>query len=143
MKVLSDNFVIRSRCALSLLLVVTLVALALGVSSCQHTRPEAEVWDFGQPGVGKILVFIGGDVKHPGRYYLDDSANLDSVLTVFGGWGGQGDFGGAPPYKVTLSREQDGKMGQVVYRFRKMSASERQAVRLSDGDKLFFNVSIF
>ena len=118
-----------------------LIAFAFCVASCRHTRPEA--WDFGQPGVGKILVFIDGDIRHPGRYYLDDGANLDSVLSVFGGWGGRGDFGGAPPFKVTLQRERDGKIERLDFRFQKMSASERQAVRLSDGDQLVYHVTIF
>ena len=117
-----------------------LIAITVCFASCRHT-PQGQVWDFGQPGPGKILVFIDGDVKNPGRYYVDDGANLDSVLSVFGGWGGRGD-GGAPPVTVTVQRERDGKLERVNYRFRKMSASERAAVRLRDGDQLYYHVTI-
>jgi len=121
----------------------TLLALTVCILSCTHMpQNQSRVWDFGQPGPGKICVVIFGDVKYPGRYYLDGGANLDSVMSVFGGWGGHGDFGGAPPRTVTLQRERDGKIERVNYRFIKMSASERQAVRLSDGDMLIYRVTI-
>lgn len=119
-----------------------LIAVAVCLVSCTH-GPKGQTWDFGQPGPGRIVVFIDGDVKHPGRYYLHAGANLDSVLSVFGGWGGQGDFGGAPPSKVTLQRKQNGKLERVDYRFPRMSTSEREAVRLRDGDQLLYHVSVF
>src|SRR4051812_5909887 len=121
----------------TLLVSARLLLLMFLSSGCAQTKladlttaqptPKVERQSYGEPGPRKIAVIISGDVKHPGKYYLDDGANLDSVLSVFGGWGARGD-GGAPPTKATLTRMKTGVAEKTSYRFWKMTKEEREAV---------------
>ena len=120
--------------------------MAVVASGCMHARNSLSVPDvnapwrgFGHPGTGSIAIIIDGEVKYPGTYYLENRQNLDSILTVFGGWSSSAEAGYLP-LSVTLHREQSGRTNIHEYFFRKqMSAKHRMAVGLRDGDKLTFN----
>jgi hypothetical protein len=116
--------------------------------SCRHTEQHALIsshvlpWaGFGTSGAGKIMVEVGGrDLQHPGSYYLDDGANLESVYYSFGGWYVQGDSPYWPPVKVILSHS-DGT--RTIYRISKMTKEEKESVRLKDGDRLIYEHTTF
>jgi hypothetical protein len=127
-----------------------LLALAVCIVGCQHTqekaverKPDLPWGGFGEPGVGKICVFVGGDIKHPGLYYLIEGASLDSVYYSFGGWGGHGDFGGTPPLRVSITRNMDGAQSKQYYQIKKMTKEQRDAVKLKDGDVLEYPTVYF
>ena len=121
---------------------------AICCTSCQHTEQHALIsshvlpWaGFGKSGAGKIMVEVGGrDPQHPGSYYLDDGANLESVYYSFGGWYGQGAPTYWPPVKLILSH---GDGTRTIYRISKMSKDEKESVRLKDGDRLFYEAGTF
>ena len=49
-----------------------------------HTQPVARA-PFGQPGSGKIVIAIAGDVEQPGQYYVDGGAAVESLPALAGG----------------------------------------------------------
>jgi hypothetical protein len=113
---------------------------------CRHAPeqgfiPKKELPLYGVPGVGKIFVCVDGDVKRPGRYYLDEGAKLESFYHSFGGYGGRSDFSG--PRGVVLTRTVNGRTTQSYYPVRTMTSPEKEAVTLMDGDKLHYPIIIF
>jgi hypothetical protein len=128
------------------IVLITLFVCAIG---CRHHVPAgtAKLIDppwagFGEPGPGKIVVEISGDVRHPGRYYLPVGANLCSIYTAFGGWGGRGEFHAAPK-NVRLTREIGGESTETNYEIRTMTEQEKQAVILKNGDSLYYPTMLF
>jgi hypothetical protein len=131
--------------------VTLLMSVVLCFSGCQHKPETVETgnfalpWSgFGTPGPGKIRVSIDGDVSHPGLYFLESGANLESAYFSFGGWGGRGGLGaddGLPPFIARIRRPSGGPIQQ--YRIQKMSKEEREAVKLEDGDLLEYPTVIF
>jgi hypothetical protein len=126
-----------------------LIVLLMCVAGCRH-QPAANVaqklsspWaGFGEPGPGMISVVVAGDVRHPGHYYLTSGANLESIYTAFGGWGGHGEFYVAP-YRMRLTREVGGKRTERYYQIRRMTKQEREALELKDGDTLYYATVLF
>jgi hypothetical protein len=120
---------------------ITVLLGAALLCSCRNVKHR--VWSgYGQPGSGKIVVFISGWVEHPGRYYLENDVTLEHALTLFGEFRGLG-IDGKPSSKVTLRRLNGGDVERTVYKFREMTRSEREGVRLRDGDEMDFTVGVF
>lgn len=111
-------------------------------STISQPARKVAAHSYGEPGPGKIAVIIRGDVKCPGKYYLDEGTSLESALSFFGGWGNRGD-GGAVPSKAIVTRMKEGAVEKNPYRFWKMTKGEREAVILKDGDTLSFPTIIF
>jgi hypothetical protein len=114
---------------------------------CQHeparvTKTAAEtVWHgFGKPGPGKIAVTVRGDVKHPGCYYLEQGASLESLPYSFGGWGGRSDMIGRPS-KAYISGSY--RSVKIIYLLKRLTKEEREAVKLEDGDLVEYPVDFF
>jgi protein involved in polysaccharide export with SLBB domain len=57
--------------------------IALVFAGC-HTQPVART-PFGQPGPGKIVIAIAGDVEQPGQYYVDGGTKVESLPALAGG----------------------------------------------------------
>ena len=121
----------------------------MSVTGCRHQpptngaqKPDSPWPGFGEPGVGKISVVVHGDVRHPGHYYLPAGASLESIYATLGGWGGRGEFH-APPTKVRLTREVGGQRTEMDYYIKKMTANEKAAVKLQDGDILYYPIILF
>jgi hypothetical protein len=73
------------------------------------------------------------------RYALENGDNLDSVLsTAFEGFLGGAVTRGRNDLWVTLIRETNGITNRTDYTYGLMSKTERQAVKLKDGDILDF-----
>jgi hypothetical protein len=128
---------------------VVLLALCLSNVSCCHkpisvstSEPELPWSGFGEPAVGKISVLVGGDVKHPGHYYLDADATLESIFYSFGGWGEHGEFS-IPPKDARLTRQIGGLRVDTFYPIRTMTKQERESVLLKDKDVLLYPTIIF
>lgn len=128
---------------------VLLLAANACLLGCRHipegvaVQQTESVWaGYGEPEVGNICVFVDGDVKHSGRYYLKRGANLESVYYAFGGWGGCGDAG-LPPPRVVIVRRVGERKKTVSYPVRKMTKREREAVKLKDGDTLRYLTAIY
>jgi len=124
---------------------VLLCVAAVGLVSCAHSLPPAAAAlpDYGTAGAGKIQVTIGGDVRHPGTYWIPESSNLVTVQEVFGGWGGHGDFGGvATPHHVILIRVVDGQRLRTKYRLN-VPPYKKAAIPLKDGDTLVYPAVVF
>ena len=102
-------------------------------------EPAGPWQGFGEPGAGRISVTVGGDIEHPGQYFLDEGANLESVYQACGGSGGHGDFGGMPPQRVIVNRK--GKV--TTYAMTQMTTEARAAVKLADGDILTYPEIMF
>ena len=128
---------------------IILVSLFVCTTGCRHQPPPATAkqadppWaGFGEPGPGKIMVEVSGDVRHPGRYYLPVGADLCSIYKAFGGWGGRSEFHAAPK-NARLTREIGGERTETKYEIRKMTEQEKQAVILKDGDRLYCPTLLF
>jgi hypothetical protein len=71
---------------------IVLIALVLFISNARAIRgaEEAialpETKQYGDPGPGKILIFIKGQVAHPGQYYVEQGATLAELLKLVGGF---------------------------------------------------------
>jgi protein involved in polysaccharide export with SLBB domain len=119
------------------------VVMCLGVS-CRTPAPSppAPLLEYGTPGPDKIRVTIVGDVKEPGMYWVPASSTLASVESVFGGWGGHGDFGGAAPLRVILVRQVNGREVRTKYSLH--GRTEQKAdVTLENGDRLIYPAVLF
>ena len=116
--------------------------------SCQHTGHQVQSvsralpwFGFGEPGSGKIMVeVVGRDPSHPGRYYLADDANLESVHRSFGGYHDEGEANYWPPPKVYVTHS-DGT--RIRYPLSKMTKEQRESVRLRDGDRLDYATATY
>jgi hypothetical protein len=125
-----------------------LLASALWLfGGCASERTPVSQWrGFGNPGPGKIAVTIAGAIEHPGKYFMDGDATLDSALFVFGEFewsGGLSPQDGLSPSMVELLRQTDAGRSSRRFKFWTMSKSEREAVQLLDGDVLWFAKIVF
>jgi hypothetical protein len=102
-------------------------------------EPAGPWQGFGQPGPGRIVVTVLGDIMHPGQYLLDEGANLESVYQACGGSGGHGDFGGTPPRRVIVNRKGKATTYAMVH----MTKEAREAIKLADGDILTYPTIYF
>jgi len=112
-------------------LVFSAILLVLIVSSfgCRHTQPVASA-SFGQPGPGKIVVFITGDIDRPGRYYVDDGTALEGIPHLAGGLHVCSTCGMSPS-SVSVNPQGQPEEKQ---RYSLSRTNQLQSVRLRDGD---------
>lgn len=73
--------------------VVLLLALGVWLVGCQHAthkdaaqKPALPWAGFGEPGTGKITVFVAGYVANQGRYHFSDSVTLADLPHLVGGF---------------------------------------------------------
>ncbi len=127
--------------------VISLSVVLVALMGCRHEPNSVAntsaklVWGgFGKPAPGKIAVTVSGDVRHPGRYHLEQGASLESLPYAVGGWGGHGDMH-APPTRASVSGKN--RPAKTEYRIFKMTIEERESVKLQDGDTVEYPAILF
>ena len=123
------------------------IAIAVCAAGCQHT-PQAGITEeadldwrgYGDSGPGKITVFVGGYVRHPGRYHLDSGVTLAAIPNFVGGWGKCPTCGNTPRW-VRIKRATDNYRTTVRYTFSQSHETEIQTATLREGDQLDYVVA--
>jgi hypothetical protein len=139
--------------SVTLIASVLLLVTAAFTNGCQHKPASAgakntdSVWQgFGTPGPGKIAVTIVGEVGHPGRYFLEQGASLQSVLLSAGGLirkGGLSTNEHIAPHVAFVRRTKDNEPHKTTYPIARMSGEELDSVKLQDGDTVEYPRVIF
>ncbi len=121
-------------------LAILLAALGLFMSSAGDIRGAEETMalpatnQYGTPGPGKILIFVKGQVAHPGRYYVERGPTLADVLKLVGNLLACPDCKSLPTIVTVYSGEnpKNGKDYQLA------DVQALRTVTLGDGDHVSF-----
>ena len=107
-------------------------------------KPIDEV-RFGEKTKDTLSVVIGGDVAHPGQYFLPKGFGLKSVLGIVGGYGWKGHraHGSAKTAqfhgRIRIFRSIDGaKATKTEYKISELHQAKSSDVPLLDGDVIEF-----